>query len=686
MSVQTLSIFLAAFYADESAEIRLRAFKPKRTPDSPANRPLTFGVTRARLASDAGLQAELHQANLTRGLYFCINAGGDTDAEITRFNAWFVEDDTRSLEEQYRMLDAAPLRPSIRVETRQSVHAYWLIKGACNAEEWREIQQRLIAHFGGDEKIKNPSRVMRLPFFNHVHYDQTSGELAFKPVKLVEFAPERRYTLAEMQAAFAPARDLPPEAPAGESSPSIKEFATWDELHAEAARRISLSPKAKKDSKGWIHAPGICHGSAEGKAQYVSPDGAYGCLKGCTTTQVRLSHALPERPGKPQTQTEEREAQPKASRVSRFIFTPLDELLAEPEEETAYVWDKTLPRGGFSICSAKPKVGKSTLARNLAVAVSQGIEFFGRATARGKVIYLCLEEKRAEVARHFRQMGASGKDIIIHTGSAPSDALSALEAAIEERAPALIIIDPLSRFVRVTDFNSYGEVTRGLEPLIDLARTSECQCHIMAVHHNGKGEREGGDALLGSTGFFGAVDTLLTMKRRDRARTLETVQRYGEDMPETVVHLDMETGLVTPGGDMQTLLLKERKDAVMDNLGDEPMTEADIKERIGGNQGLTSKAVRALHEEGRLQRTGAGKRGNPYLYQRASEKAEKLNGDSRFSGFPISANLENLENPASNVFDEIYIPPGMSHEQYERQYKASRNGREDAPALKASGL
>lgn len=176
----------------------------------------------------------------------------------------------------------------------------------------------------------------------------------------------------------------------------------------------------------------------------------------------------------------------------RFNFSTLDELLSEPEEEVAYVWEKTLPRGGFSICAAKPKVGKSTLARNLAVAVSRGADFFGRATVRGKIIYLCLEEKRAEVARHFRQMGASGPDIIIYTGRTPDDAIGGLEKAIEEYTLALIIIDPLSRFVRVTDFNSYGEVTRGLEPLIDLARASECQCHIMAVHHNGKGEREGG--------------------------------------------------------------------------------------------------------------------------------------------------------------------------------------------------
>ncbi len=318
------------------------------------------------------------------------------------------------------------------------------------------------------------------------------------------------------------------------------------------------------------------------------------------------------------------------SKMTRFNFTTLDDLLSETEEQTAFIWDRTLPRGGFSICAAKPKVGKSTFARNLAVAISRGADFFGRATAQGKVLYLCLEEKRAEVGAHFRRMKASSKDILIHTGRTPDGALDALEVAIEEHAPALVIIDPLSRFVRVSDFNSYAEVTRGLEPLIDLARTSGC--HIHALHHNGKGERDGGDALLGSTGFFGAVDALLTMKRRERVRTLETLQRYGEDMPETVVHMDAETGLVAAGGDLSALQIEEYKTKVLEALGNEALTESEIRERAGGNQSLIAKALRLLCESSDVQRTGAGKRGDPYRYAR--------NSVSRFSIYEEPRNLE----------------------------------------------
>ncbi|MDQ3816074.1 MAG: AAA family ATPase [Acidobacteriota bacterium] len=334
------------------------------------------------------------------------------------------------------------------------------------------------------------------------------------------------------------------------------------------------------------------------------------------------------------------------NRESEFTLTPLDKLLDEPQEEVSYVWDKTLPCGGFSICAAKPKVGKSTLARNLAVNVSQGSDFFGRSTTKGQVIYLCLEEKRAEVASHFRRMGAGGSDIFIHTGSAPDDALAALEGVIHRLQPVLVVIDPLSRFVRLADFNSYGEVTRALEPLIDLARRSGC--HILAVHHNGKGERDGGDALLGSTGFFGAVDTLITMKRREQARTVQTTQRYGEDLPETVAYLDQETGVVKLGGDMATIQVDKRVADVLDAIGDETLTEADIKERVGGNQTLTAKAIRTLFDSGRLTRIGAGRRGNPYYYAKSTVTLI----ESSILDSAVMDNPENRENPATAPIDD----------------------------------
>jgi putative DNA primase/helicase len=128
-------------------------------------------------------------------------------------------------------------------------------------------------------------------------------------------------------------------------------------------------------------------------------------------------------------------------RGTGFQLTTLADLLNEAPEETAYVVADLLPTGGLSILAAKPKVGKSTLARNLALAVARGEPFLGRDTARGAVVYLALEEKRSEVHKHFASMGAHDEAIIVHVGAAPQEALAALQEAIAEHQPVLVIIE-----------------------------------------------------------------------------------------------------------------------------------------------------------------------------------------------------------------------------------------------------
>jgi hypothetical protein len=203
----------------------------------------------------------------------------------------------------------------------------------------------------------------------------------------------------------------------------------------------------------------------------------------------------------------------------------------------------------------------------------------------------------------------------------------------------LAIPDPLLKLVRLRDANDYAEVSRTLEPVVELARRSGC--HIMAVHHLGKGERSPGDAVLGSTALFGAVDTLVAMKRRDNLRTLETIQRYGEDFPETVLTLDADTGVISPSGEMAAVKLQEAENTVLDAVGDEALTERDLRERIGGNQTMTAKAIRSLVDSGGLLRAGEGKRGDPYIYRSAASLT--VSDDSRFSGLPPIENRGNRE-------------------------------------------
>jgi hypothetical protein len=137
------------------------------------------------------------------------------------------------------------------------------------------------------------------------------------------------------------------------------------------------------------------------------------------------------------------------------------------------------------------------------------------------------------------------------------------------------------------------------------------------------------------------------MKRSESCRTLESLQRYGEDLPRTVLAFDAVTGVTSSGGSLEDVEIAECGKAILGVL-DHEMTEAEIKEGIGSGQhgnALTSKALRKFVEQGKIEKQGAGKKGDPYRY------SAKILG---LLGVTIPIHLENLE-PPPNVKDVVEI-------------------------------
>ena len=152
-----------------------------------------------------------------------------------------------------------------------------------------------------------------------------------------------------------------------------------------------------------------------------------------------------------------------------ITFTPLSELLAQPDDVVAWVVPDRIASGSVNVLAGKPKAGKSTLARDLALAVARGGDWIGHSCVAGPVWYLVFEDKRAEVRRHFRQMGAVGDEPVRFLFDQPGDQLiPKLQALAEQEHPSLIIVDTLQRLIRARDLNDYAEVTVRLTPLLVL--------------------------------------------------------------------------------------------------------------------------------------------------------------------------------------------------------------------------
>lgn len=103
------------------------------------------------------------------GIYFVINGGGHKDEDVTHCRAIFMEHDDLEIALQRDLWRTLGLpEPTFQVQTRKSVHSYWVFETPIRVEQWRQLQADLLAYSGADPAIKNPSRVMRLAGAYHI--------------------------------------------------------------------------------------------------------------------------------------------------------------------------------------------------------------------------------------------------------------------------------------------------------------------------------------------------------------------------------------------------------------------------------------------------------------------------------------------------------------------------------------
>jgi hypothetical protein len=281
-----------------------------------------------------------------------------------------------------------------------------------------------------------------------------------------------------------------------------------------------------------------------------------------------------------------------------------------------YLVQDRVPMGAVVLFVAPPKAGKSTAARALAFAVARGEPWLGWRTAFGAVWYLAFEDQRREVRRHFRQMGATGTEPIhLFIGQGPADLLPQLQARAEQEHPALIIVDTLSRLIHARDFNDYAEITERFDPLLKLARTTGAT--LFVLHHgSAHAQREGLDAVLGSTAVSASVDNILILKRVDHQRVLSSVQRIGPDLEPTIITLDPNTGHLERRGSKQQFDDQELADRILDVLRGEPapVTESFLNTRVEGRRLDQARVIRRLLGMGLVCRVGRGRKADPFKY------------------------------------------------------------------------
>jgi hypothetical protein len=329
-------------------------------------------------------------------------------------------------------------------------------------------------------------------------------------------------------------------------------------------------------------------------------------------------------------------------------LTTIGDLLAEPDVVVDWLVRDRIPSASTCLLAGKPKCGKTTAARHLALAVARGETWLDGACAAGSVWYLGFEGRPQDHKSHFRRMGATPTDRIwLYVGQAKKTVVADVRLRAQQERPTLIIVDTLQRFIKASSLDDYAEVTTLFDLVLEIARSSGAA--LLLLHHAGKADRAGLDTILGSTAIGGSCDQVFMIVRTARVRTIQSIQRVGDDLEERVLELDERTGRVRLGPTRDAyerhLMAQNLYDAL--DRANTGLTQTAWFELVEGRRTVKLVALRQLlvPETGPalVTRFGKGTRNDPYRYTVVADSVSS-------SLVPYRTGNQNLFSSSSDSF------------------------------------
>lgn len=204
---------------------------------------------------------------------------------------------------------------------------------------------------------------------------------------------------------------------------------------------------------------------------------------------------------------------------SSFGFYSVPELSEDERRPPEFIIDGMIPVG-MTFLSGAPKIRKSFLALQIAVAVASGSQFFGHSTTQCDVVYLDLEGSKSRISSRTMNMTAaipSNVYVTNRTQEKLSNGLTEKLLALHRQRPEirLIIIDTYSRArgsPKAFGQNAYDADIAFLEPIQQMALQENIA--ILFVHHDKKGAGFASDSferLSGTMGISGSADAVLNL-------------------------------------------------------------------------------------------------------------------------------------------------------------------------------
>jgi|GEM_PF-4966619 len=306
----------------------------------------------------------------------------------------------------------------------------------------------------------------------------------------------------------------------------------------------------------------------------------------------------------------------------------MQQFLSRPKDSTLYRWENTLAARGTSMIVALPRDGKTYLALNLGLSVARGVPFLGRKTVQSPVLYVSLDNSCEDMDQFVEKLGVTSSDqIFIQPSPIPDNAEEWLVDVIKRNGIKLAIIDTLQRFFQLEE-GDYCEAVNRMTPLDNLAK--DIGFHVLYVHHAGKN-----GVYLGTTAYKAMCPTFMELMRVGelQQRVLKSDQRTGTNFDSVAVAMNKHGWLEVAGTyeDVQVREITVKIHELLEAHEGDGQTESYIRKEMPARGIIVSKAIKGMHKAGEIERTGGGKKGDPFKYH----LAKTLSAEGPSYSFPF---------------------------------------------------
>ena len=294
-----------------------------------------------------------------------------------------------------------------------------------------------------------------------------------------------------------------------------------------------------------------------------------------------------------------------------------------------WVSEGMLARRETSSWSGKVEAGKTTLMRELTMAVIRGEPFLGRPTVKGRVVYAMLDADGEDVTYdEFAKLGFNDADaewcrFLFEPMMAQIEkGLEQFIKILQDFKPSLVIIDPYPRLKMIEDFHSYTN-TYLMGMLSWMATTLDAHLALPGHIPRGRGDDdEVATAGFGSISFSGGVNARFVVTNRNGIHTIRSSKGKAAGFvpleAEYVLQRDAETGRIAMGDPFSW---KDKGRAAADPVAsflaannERCFDLAGLAREIHLQKSVVRTALGSLVYEGRIKREGEGLKKSPYIY------------------------------------------------------------------------